>query len=75
MDLLRLSESNYMKDIYEMLGIYQEYLQSADINDEFSTYYEAYAGTTEYHFIESLPITGAGKIDFRTLEKWATEGE
>lgn len=25
----------------------------------------------EYHFVEKLPTTGAGKIDFRTLEKWA----
>lgn len=25
----------------------------------------------EYHFVETLPTTGAGKIDFRTLEKWA----
>lgn len=24
----------------------------------------------EYHFVEKLPTTGAGKIDFRTLEKW-----
>lgn len=30
---------------------------------------------TEYHFIEKLPTTGAGKIDFRTLEKWAENSD
>lgn len=25
----------------------------------------------EYHFVKSLPTTGAGKVDFKTLEKWA----
>lgn len=29
----------------------------------------------EYHFVEKLPTTGAGKIDFRTLEKWAEKSE
>ena len=29
----------------------------------------------EYHFVEKLPITGAGKIDFRTLEKWAENSD
>ena len=27
----------------------------------------------EYHFVDTLPTTGAGKIDFRTLEKWAEQ--
>ena len=29
----------------------------------------------EYHFVEKLPTTGAGKIDFRTLEKWAENSD
>ncbi|MDY5844969.1 MAG: class I adenylate-forming enzyme family protein, partial [Bariatricus sp.] len=29
----------------------------------------------EYHFVEKLPTTGAGKIDFRTLEKWAEDSD
>ena len=29
----------------------------------------------EYHFVEKLPATGAGKIDFRTLEKWAKNSD
>ena len=29
----------------------------------------------EYHFVEKLPTTGAGKIDFRTLEKWAKNSD
>ena len=29
----------------------------------------------EYHFVEKLPATGAGKIDFRTLEKWAENSD
>ena len=28
----------------------------------------------EYHFVDTLPITGAGKIDFKTLEKIAQAG-
>ena len=29
----------------------------------------------EYHFVEKLPTTGAGKIDFRTLEKWTENSD
>ena len=29
----------------------------------------------EYHFVEKLSTTGAGKIDFRTLEKWAENSD
>ena len=29
----------------------------------------------EYHFIEKLPTTGAGKIDFKTLEIWSERGK
>ena len=29
----------------------------------------------EYHFVEKLPTTGAGKIDFRMLEKWAENSD
>lgn len=29
----------------------------------------------EYHFVEKLPTTRAGKIDFRTLEKWAENSD
>ena len=29
----------------------------------------------EYHFVEKLPTTGAGKIDFRTLEKWVENSD
>ena len=29
----------------------------------------------EYHFVEKLPTTGAGKIDFQTLEKWAENSD
>ena len=29
----------------------------------------------EYRFVEKLPTTGAGKIDFRTLEKWAENSD
>lgn len=29
----------------------------------------------EYYFVEKLPTTGAGKIDFRTLEKWAENSD
>lgn len=50
-DLLRLSALNYMNEIYEMIGIYQEYLQIGNINEEFLSYYETYVGTTEYHYV------------------------
>ena len=29
----------------------------------------------EYHFVGKLPTTGAGKIDFKTLEKWAEDSD
>ena len=29
----------------------------------------------EYHFVEKLPTTGAGKIDFRTLEEWVEDSD
>lgn len=50
-DLISLSQSNYVYMIYEMIGIYQEYLQIGNIKDDFSVYYTNHVGTTEYHHI------------------------
>lgn len=50
-DLLRTGARNFMNNLYEFLGIYQEYLKDDADGREFEEYYRDYRDTTEYHFV------------------------
>ena len=52
LDLLRASAENYIRYIYEYIGIYQKYIVECDYKDiNFEKYYEEHRNITEYHFV------------------------
>lgn len=52
LDLLRTSEENYIRYIYEYIGIYQKYIAECDYKEViFEKYYEEHRNITEYHFV------------------------
>lgn len=52
LDLLRASAENYIRYMYEYIGIYQKYIDECDYKeDNFEKYYEEHRNITEYHFV------------------------
>jgi len=64
-----------MKSNFEFLNKYWPVLAQLGANAENYLYSDPNSWPFEYHFVEKLPTTGAGKIDFRTLEKWAENSD